>query len=113
MNSVNLYSFIAALFCQYIGVLWHWWNMRRSKRTSVGFFTYVLYGTKTGQGAKLFAIFGTTWFSCTTGAADLINPELLWSMIQSQHSIHIASVNAILFAITTGYAADSAGNSIK
>lgn len=113
MNSINLYSFLAALVCQYVGVLWHWWNMRRNSRVHVGFFNYVLYGTKSGQGAKLFAIFGTTWFACTSGAADLINPELLWDMLKTQNSIHISSVNAILFAITTGYTADSAGNSVK
>ena len=73
MTQINLWSFVAALICQYIGVYWHFRQMKSSKRVSVSFFTYMIYGTKTGHGTKLFAIFGTTWFASTSGAADLIN----------------------------------------
>lgn len=113
MTQINLWSFVAALLCQIVGVFWHYQQMKSAKRVSVSFFTYLFYGTKKGQGTKVFAIFATTWFAATSGAADLINPSLLWSMLIETSFIHISSMNAILFAVTAGYTADSVGQSIS
>ena len=109
MNDKNLNSFLSVFAFQMIGATAHWLKMKRTKRTRGNIFGYY-FGDQQGKSTATFImLIGSAWFSCTSGFGDLLNPTLMWSYLE-KGSLHITSINAILAAITTGYAFDSVSN---
>jgi hypothetical protein len=109
MNEVNLYSFLSVFAFQMLGATAHWLKMKRTKRIRGNIFGYYFGDQKGKSTATFIMLVGSAWFSCTSGIGDLLNPSLLWSYLE-KGSLHITSVNAVLAAITTGYAFDSMSN---
>jgi len=106
MTEINLWSFISVLFFQMIGVYTHWRKMRKTDRAAGKFFDY-LFADRPGNSAVTgVAIIGAAWLSTSSGAGDLINPELVYTML-SKGILHVPSVNGIVAAVTAGYAFDS------
>ena len=110
MQEINLLSFLAVLSFQIAGAFFHWLKMKRVDRVMGTFVDYLIAdapGRSVATGAALFA---AAWVSATSGAADNINPEVLWGLLASM-KLHVASINGILAAITSGYFFDSVLNS--
>lgn len=106
MTEINLYSFLAVFFCQVIGALAHWWKLKRTKRTRGNYFSYLFAEAPGKSTITIFLLLGSAWFACSTGSGDLLNPELLWTML-GKGILHAPSINAVLAAMTAGYAFDS------
>ena len=112
MKEISIISFLIVLFLQYLGVLKHYLNLKSSKRTNVSFWTYLIYGDKYKQGAKLFGIWGSTLLTCSAGVGDWVNPEIIYRTLVYGHTINIeAFIMAGLF-IGAGYTFDSNGNNM-
>ena len=109
MSEINLYSFLSVFAFQLLGATAHWLKMKRSKRVRGPVIDYY-FGDQQGKSAAVFfLLIGSAWFSCSTGTGDLLNPQLLWSYLE-QATLHVSSINAVLAAITMGYAFDSMTN---
>lgn len=106
MTEINLWSFMAVFSCQMLGAGAHWLKLKRTKRSRVNFFKYMFMDAPGKSAATIFMLLGSAWFACTAGTGDLINPELLWAML-NKGILHVPSINTVLAAITTGYAFDS------
>ena len=113
MKDISIVSFLIVLTLQYIGVARHWFNLRSSKRTGASFFTYLIFGDKKKQGAKLFGIFGSTLLTCQAGIGDWVNPQVLWQQFANSNSINIEALLTAGMFIAVGYAFDSEGNNSK
>jgi len=109
MKDINLLSLATVILLQIFGSFFHWWRMRSQKRVRGTFFDYLFSDSPSSTTAMFFVIVTGAWFSATTGTADLINPMMVYNALKdgvlSAKDIHI--INALIGAITTGYAADS------
>ena len=109
MNEVNVYSFLAVLFFQCVGVYVHWRKMKRGKRATGKFIDYMLADYPGRSVATFVVLLGSAWISASSGTADNINPEVLWALLVNA-KLHGASINGIIAALTAGYAIDSIAN---
>lgn len=106
MTEINLWSFLSVFFFQVIGALAHYRKLKQTKRRRGGYFDY-LFADKPGRSTAVFlALLASSWLACTSGKADLLNPEMLWELLAAG-KLHIASIDAVVSAILFGYAFDS------
>ena len=106
MSQINLWSFLSVLVFQMFGVYTHWRKMMKTDRAAGKFFDYLFADRPGNSAATGVAIVGAAWLSTSSGAGDLINPELMYTML-SKGILHVPSINGIVAAITAGYAFDS------
>lgn len=109
MQEINIFSFLAVLSLQSVGVFAHWYKMKRNKRAMGTFYDYMISDYPGRSAATVFVLIGAAWLSVTSGAADLINPELVFTML-SKGILHVASVNGMVSAAVAGYTLDSVVN---
>jgi len=112
MTEINLYSFLTVALLQFFGAYIHWRKMKKTARVKGNFFDYMIADKKGASVVTGVAILSAAWLSTSSGAGDLINPELVVTML-SNGILHIPSVNGIVAAVTAGYALDSALNQGK
>lgn len=109
MIEINIYSFLAVLFFQCVGAFSHWFKMKKTSRAQGTFIDYMI-ADYPGRSVATGAVFVVAaWMSAISGAADNINPELMWALL-SKGILHAPSINGIIAAITAGYALDSMAN---
>ena len=109
MTNISLLSILTVVVSQFLGVFYHWWRMKKKKRVKGSFIDYLFAESPSSTTAVFFVIITGAWFSATTGTADLINPQMIFDAFNddSLTAADIHAVNALVGAITTGYAADS------
>ena len=106
MSEINKWSFLSVLIFQIIGVYAHWRKLIKTDRAAGTFFDYLFADHPGNSAATGIAIIGAAWLSTSSGASDLINPELVYTML-SKGILHVPSINGVIAALTAGYALDS------
>lgn len=109
MTEINLWSFLSVFLFQMLGALAHFRKLKTTKRVRGTYFDYLFSDDMNKSAATIIMLAGSAWFSCTSGNGDLLNPELLWNLMQNG-ILHVPSVNMLLAALTAGYAFDSISN---
>lgn len=104
---------LVVFLLQFLGLYEHWRLMRKEKRIKGKFINYI-FSQYPGRSASVFLILvGTAWLSALSGAANYLNPLLLFTVIENGE-IHIELATAITGAVITsfgvGYAVDSRFN---
>lgn len=107
MEDLNLWSFVTVFVLQCIGAYLHWRFMVKQGRVNGTFFKDYLFADYPGRSvATIGLLLGASWAMAAAGAADNLNPELIWTMLL-QGKINVAGVSAAIGAVGTGYAFDS------
>ena len=109
MTEINLWSFLSVVTLQLVGAYVHWRKMRKTKRVTGNFYDYIIADSPGHSVATGLAILSAAWLSTSSGAGDLINPELMVAML-SKGILHVPSINGVIAALTAGYALDSVLN---
>jgi hypothetical protein len=109
MESIDLLSFITFFLVMLVGSYAHYRKVCKQGRHFGTLFEYVIADYPGKSASVGLVLIGASWAACTSGMADSINPELVYSML-SQGKIHIPSVTVAVFAWSAGWAFDSALN---
>ena len=106
MEDINALSFGTFLLLSFFGAWWHWNKMRREGRVAGTFKDYLLADHPANSMATGAMLLAATWAAATSGTADLVNPQLIVTMLMAG-KLHVASFNAIGSAFIIGYGFDS------
>jgi hypothetical protein len=106
MSEINIWSFLSVVLFQLVGAYFHWRKMHKAKRVTGTFWDYLVADSPGHSVATGLAILSAAWLSTSSGAGDLINPELVVTML-ANGILHVPSVNGIVAAIAAGYMFDS------
>ncbi len=109
MESISILSFLSFLVFSLCGAYYHYRKVRSTGRHNGSLYDYLIADYPGRTGGVWLALIGAAWGSATSGIADNINPQLLWSLF-CQGQLHIPSVNVAILAATAGYTFDSAIN---
>lgn len=109
MSEVRIDSFLIVLAFMYLGVIRHYFNLKKTRRTTATLYAYLITGTKK-QAAKHGAIFAGAIAVCISGIGDWVNPQLLWNSLIVNQVINLQALAVALTFIAAGYQADSESN---
>ena len=112
-ENISLVSFLIVLILMYLGAIKHWRNLRKSNRTSVSLWTYLVFGDKKKQGAKFGAIFIAALTTCAAGIGDWVDPKIIWILFEQTGTFNPSTILVAIGYMTSGYAIDSDGNSMQ
>ena len=105
MTEINVWSLVAVFVLQCLGAFEHWRILKRDGRTQGSFFGDYLFASYPGKSALTIGLIAfSSWLAALGGAADYLNPELLWSML-NHGAIDIKLASAITGAASTSYLA--------
>ena len=110
---LNIWSLAMVFILQCLGAFEHWRLMKSEGRVT-GSFTGYLTGQYPGHSfSTVLALMGTAWMAAVSGAADYLNPELLFALFTNgEISINLATAitGAVVTSVGVGYAFDSRFN---
>lgn len=106
MESISIASFAAFLVMSTLGAYWHFRKVRKTKRHMGTLWDYLVADHPGRSGTVGLALLGTSWTAATTGTADFINPQLVWTML-ALGKLHGPSITVAVMAFGTGYLFDS------
>jgi hypothetical protein len=106
MESISIASFIAFLIMSTLGAYWHYRKVCKDGRHFGTLLDYLIADHPSRSGVTGIALLGVSWTAATTGTADFINPELVWSMLMLG-KLHGPSIAVAIMAFGTGYLFDS------
>lgn len=106
MESISIVSFLSFLVCSTIGAYWHYRKLRSTGRHRGSLIDYLRSDYPRRSVSVGIALVGYSWGMATTGTADFINVELMYSMLK-EGDLHIASIGVVWLAIQSGYSFDS------
>jgi hypothetical protein len=96
-RGINVYSLLIVFVLQCLGAHSHWRLMLREGRVSGGFFRDYLFADYPGKTATtIFLIALSSWLAALGGAADYLNPQLVYTLLVS------GSIDPVLGAAITG-----------
>lgn len=113
-TALSIWSLLMVFMLQCLGAFEHWRMMKKDGRVTGNFFGDYMFASYPGRSAlTIFLIAATSWMAALGGAADYLNPELLWSLV-STGMIDTKLAASITGAVTTsflaGYGFDSRFN---
>jgi len=112
-GEILVWTYLAVLFCIYVGAVAHYTMVRATKRSSVSLLTYMVFGNRTGVLLKAGALASSAWQFCKTApGANSLNLELLWARI-AHGFLPVTGIDVIVAAVLVGYAADSLSNNVQ
>lgn len=109
METISILSFLSFLVLSVLGAYYHYRVVCKSGRHRGSLWDYLVADHPGRSGTVGVLLVGSSWTAATSGVADFINPELLWSLLK-HGEMHIPSINMMILAVTSGYAFDSAIN---
>ena len=112
-DNINIVSFLIVLGLMYLGAVRHWWNLRKNKRTSVSLWTYLIFGDKKKQGAKIGAILIAALTTSAAGIGDWVNPHIIWQIFVNTGNFSPATILIAIGYVMAGYTIDSDSNNMK
>jgi len=105
-SSISILSFLAFLALSVIGAYMHYRKVCKTGRHFGSLWDYLVADHPTRSMSVGIALLGSSWLAATSGVADQINPELVWSLIM-QGKFHIPSVAVSYLAFQSGWQFDS------
>jgi hypothetical protein len=109
MEDINALSFATFLILSFTGAWYHWRKMKNESRVMGTFRDYLFADSPTNSLATGVMLLVAAWTAATSGTADLVNPQLIVTMLMAG-KLHIASFNAVGGAFIIGYGFDSLVN---
>lgn len=117
---INGIALLFIIFVIYTGVYSHWHTLSKSKRTAVGFISYIIYGTKKRQGIKFISILTTALTLAASGIGAWADPVLVahavWAvLIENAPFDPQSALNSLIILggfHTAGYVIDSKAHSL-
>lgn len=112
-GSVSIYAVMTVFIIQLLGAVDHWRVMKRDGRVAGTVLDYFLRDYPGHSFAAIIALGGTSWLAAISGAADFLNPETLYSVMQyGMINTEIAAkiTGAVITSYGVGYAFDSKMN---
>lgn len=104
---INLYSLVLVLALMLAGVVGHWVKKKARKEINGSLFDYLFLDNKVNSGVTGGSIMLAAMTASATGAADVIDPRLLWQMVTQTASIPAISLFALGAALQSGWQLDS------
>lgn len=112
-ENISLVSFLIVLVLMYLGAVKHWWNLRKTRRTNVSLWTYLVFGDKKKQGAKFGAILIAALTTCAAGIGDWVDPKIIWILFDQTGTFNPSTILVAIGYMSSGYAIDSDGNNMQ
>jgi len=111
---MNMWSLFMVFLLQCLGAWEHWRLMKREGRVSGDFFRDYLFSDYPGKSALTIALIAaSSWLAALGGAADYLNPELLWALVTNgmiDTKLGAAITGAVTTSFLAGYGFDSRFN---
>lgn len=104
---INLYSLSLVLALMVMGALAHWTKKKLFNEISGNLVDYLFMDYPGRTAATGTAIIAAAGAAAVSGAADIIDPRLIWSMVQQTASLPAMSLFAIGGAFQSGWSFDS------
>lgn len=108
-HTTSILSFAAAFACMTIGAYMHYREVCKSGRHRGSLKDYLLADSPDRSGIVLLLLLLASWQATSSGAADNINPELLWALLKAGH-FHDPTINTLIALVGLGYTFDSKFN---
>jgi len=108
-HTTSILSFAAAFICLTIGAYMHYRKVRKTGRHRGSLKDYLLAESPDRSGVVLLLLLLASWQAVSSGAADNINPELVWALLRSGH-LHDPTINTLIALVGIGYTFDSTLN---
>lgn len=111
--SINLYSFAFVLALMLLGAAIHWMKLRHSGRSTASLMEYIFTDNPMASAKAGGSIFVVAAAAAGTGAADWIDPVMLWTIVSETHTMPSICFFGIGAAIAGGYMMDSGVNAVQ
>lgn len=108
-HTTSILSFLAAFVCLTLGAFWHYRKVRKTGRHHGSLKDYLLADSPDRSSVVLVMLLLASWQAVSSGAADNINPELVWALLKVGH-FHDPTINTMIALIGLGYTFDSTLN---
>lgn len=96
-RGINIYSLLVVFALQCLGAYEHWRLMKKEGRVNGGFIRDYLFSDYPGKTAATIALIAlSSWLAALGGAADYLNPQLLYALLSS------GTIDPVLGAAITG-----------
>ena len=106
MTEISVTSFLAFFILSVVGAYWHYRKVRKTGRHDGTLIDYLLADHPQRSAYVWMALALSSWTAATSGVADFINPELVWTLL-TQGKLHIPSISIMVVAVQSGYQFDS------
>ena len=108
---INLYSLALVFALMLAGAVGHWVKKKMRKEVRGSLYDYLFLDNKAGTGLTTGSIVMAALAASGTGAADVIDPRLMWEMVTQTASLPAISLFALGAAFQSGWQLDSMLNS--
>jgi len=108
-HTTSILSFAAAFIFLTLGAYVHYRKVCKTGRHRGSLKDYLLAESPDRSGVVLLLLLLASWQAVSSGAADNINPELVWALLRSGH-LHDPTINTLIALVGIGYTFDSTLN---
>jgi len=108
-HTTSILSFAAAFIFLTLGAYVHYRKVCKTGRHRGSLKDYLLAESPDRSGVVLLLLLLASWQAVSSGAADNINPELVWALLKAGH-LHDPTINTLIALVGIGYTFDSTLN---
>lgn len=104
---IDLWAFAFLYALMLLGAVWHWWKKKRRGELRGNLVSYLLSDHPGSSALSGGSILGAAAIAAMTGAADFIDPRLLWEQIVQTGKIAPVQGWLLYASISGGWMLDS------